>query len=607
MRKLHLITIVFILLATIWLQFFVKGWKQNRIIDWDTMIYYSYLPATFIHNDITFEFAKTDIEKYSRRFWAIRSQGGGLVVKMSMGMAFIYSPFFFIAHSVAKPLGYEADGYSLPYQMAIAFGAILYFAVGLFLLAKLLRKYFSPVAVSLTLLLVALGTNLWYYSAIEPGMTHVYNFTFFILFILTLNSWLKSPKVKLSIGLGLLCGIISLIRPSNTLIGLLFLLWGISSWDEFKERILLLLRRWDRLLIVALFAIAVWMPQIIYWKVQTGQFFYYTYGEQGFFFANPHIIDGLFSFRKGWFIYTPIMLFAVAGIFYLPRYIKGLTLGISVFLVLNVYIIFSWWSWWYGGSFGARPMIDSYGILAIPLAAMIEQMLGMRKWIKISAISIMLVLFLHGVFQTFQYYYGSIHWDSMTKEAYFLSFGRMKQHPELPLFLKMTDYDRAIKGEYVYKPHIKGVKTLVECDLETVNSDSTAYKTSMDGVEWGNFYWRYKDDSKSGKYSFYAGKENNTGFNAFVVVKPNHFYLIEVWKKGRSKDVFLVVQSKEPHTFYKSSRYVTERGAKGWKKMAISFTTPKELPNDTLELFVYNHSNSTVLLDDMVVYEEIKE
>ena len=73
------------------------------------------------------------------------------------------------------------------------------------------------------------------------------------------------------------------------------------------------------------------------------------------------------------------MLFAVAGIFYLPRYIKGVTLGISVFLVLNVYIIFSWWSWWYGGSFGARPMIDSYGILAIPLAAMIEQMLGMRK------------------------------------------------------------------------------------------------------------------------------------------------------------------------------------------------------------------------------------
>ena len=89
MRKLHLITIIFILLATIWLQFFVKGWKQDRIIDWDTMIYYSYLPATFIHNDITFEFTKTDIEKYSRRFWAIRSQGGGLVVKMSMGMAFI--------------------------------------------------------------------------------------------------------------------------------------------------------------------------------------------------------------------------------------------------------------------------------------------------------------------------------------------------------------------------------------------------------------------------------------------------------------------------------------------------------------------------------------
>ena len=142
MRRLPYITIVVILLATIWFQFFVKGWNRNRVIEWDTMEYYSYLPALFIHNDLSLDFTKENPEFFSNRFWPHRASNGKLVLKMSSGMAIIYSPFFAMAHLAAKPLGFEPDGFSPPYRIAISFGAILYLAIGLILLCRFLSKYY---------------------------------------------------------------------------------------------------------------------------------------------------------------------------------------------------------------------------------------------------------------------------------------------------------------------------------------------------------------------------------------------------------------------------------------------------------------------------------
>ena len=46
---------------------------------------------------------------------------------------------------------------------------------------------------------------------------------------------------------------------------------------------------------------------MLYWKHIMGTFFFYSYDQEGFFFGNSHVLDGLLSYRKGWFIYTPIM------------------------------------------------------------------------------------------------------------------------------------------------------------------------------------------------------------------------------------------------------------------------------------------------------------
>jgi hypothetical protein len=199
---------------------------------------------------------------------------------------------------------------------------------------------------------------------------------------------------------------------------------------------------------MALIIFIVWAPQMIYWKEMTGQWLYFSYGgDERFFFNHPAIIKGLFSFRKGLFIYTPLLIFAFAGLTVLWKQRAPNLVAIAVFVPLNIYIIFSWWCWWYGGGFGQRAFIDSYALMAIPAAALLQAAFTTgRKWLKGGIIGAWSLLFLLGIYNNIQYYYGAIHWDSMTKEAYFDSFGRVRPSVRFNDLLKAPDYEKARKG-----------------------------------------------------------------------------------------------------------------------------------------------------------------
>ncbi len=449
--------IAFVLLFSIWFQYYAKRWNENRIIEWDVKSYYFYLPAIFIYNDISLEFTKADKDRFSQWFWVYFNDEGKHVGKMTMGMSVLYSPFFAVAHLLAEPLGYEPTGYSIPYRFAISIGALFYLMLGLILLRKLLLRHFSDTTAAITLILVTLGTNLTWYATIEPGMSHVYSFTLFVVFIYLLQKWLERVTIANTILLGLLSGLISLVRPTNAAIGVLFLLWGISNRMELKERLKLLYARWPYIYTMIAAAICIWIPQMLYWKMQTGHFLYHSYGQEGFFFFSPKITDGLFSFRKGWLLYTPTMAIALIGLLILPKYSKGQALPIFTFTLINIYIIFSWWCWWYGGSFGARAFIESYALLAFPLAALVQWSITKNIYIKIASMLLFALLLFHSIFQTFQYYYGAIHWDSMTRGAYINSFLSVKPQAAFYGLIERPDYASALQG----KPEVKSIAQLI--------------------------------------------------------------------------------------------------------------------------------------------------
>jgi hypothetical protein len=436
-----------VLTGIIWTNNVNRFWQDpNRIIQHDVNIYYAYFPAVFIYHDLSFNY-KYEQPAISRKVWVSKHENGRHVAKMGIGMSVMYTPFALPAHWLAKPLGFEPDGYSEIYRFAMVLSALFYTMLGLFLISKLLLRYFGKWSVTFSVVVLGLGTNLFFYTTSEPGMSHSAGFFLFSAFALSLDNWTRSPLIRNSILLGVITGLIFLVRPTNIIILVLIPLWGIHTIKDLTRKLSGLFHRFRYVGIVVLTSILVVLPQFLFWKYSSGSFYYYGYGEEGFYFSDPQFIKGLFSFRKGWLTYTPVMLFSLAGFVFLYKKHKGFFWPVLIFSLLNMYVVFSWWCWWYGGGFGQRSLIESYALLAFPLAAFIDWLFRQRFFVLVPLLGAMLFLLFLNIYQSRQYYFGSIHWDSMTREAYFDSFLRLKPSNDFQNLLDHPDYQAALEGE----------------------------------------------------------------------------------------------------------------------------------------------------------------
>src|ERR1700722_19226356 len=153
-------TIIYaIILFSIFFNLKTKIWN-GPIISYDSFNYYSYLPASFIKHDLTFSFLDTDKVTPFNNLWLYKLSNGNKLIRMTMGVSIMESPFFFIAHYLSPILGYPQDGFSFPYVLSLSFSPLFYACLGLILLRKILRKYFDDKVVMLTLLVTFCATNL---------------------------------------------------------------------------------------------------------------------------------------------------------------------------------------------------------------------------------------------------------------------------------------------------------------------------------------------------------------------------------------------------------------------------------------------------------------
>jgi hypothetical protein len=455
-------------LSCLLIDFSFKNWeKEDRVIEWDVHSYYEYLPAYFIYDDIKFEKSDYRLSDSRYLFWPVFTEDGRKVIKMPMGTAFFYAPFFFAAHGYASVTDYPEDGFSEPYKVFLLLSTVFFLIIGLDFLRRLLLLFnFSDKITATVILLTGLGTNMLCYASHSAPMSHIYSFCVFTIFIYYSIRWYENPSLKITLGLGFLIGIISLIRPTNAVIGLFFILYGVTNFSEFKERLFFLFGKYGMIALMGVCAFLVWIPQFLYWKTATGHFLAYPYGDEGFFFSHPRILEGLFSWRKGWLVYTPMMVFALAGIFFLKGELKKFRLPILAFMAVNIYIIFSWWCWWYGGTHGQRSFIESYGLLAIPFASFIKT-LSEKKWYFNLPFYLIAVFFIWlNIFQIYQFEIHSLHYDGMTRELYFKQFGKMQQVPGFDNMVSYPNYDQAKIGN----------------DCRTGGSDNTGIDNKAPGV-----------------------------------------------------------------------------------------------------------------------------
>lgn len=447
--KLSSVAILIVVLACLTIDMGFKNWeKQQRVIEWDIHSYYAYLPAGWIYKDIHLTKSDYRFDEHYWLFWPNQTKEGKNVIKTTMGMAILYAPFFVVAHTITNLSDYPENGISEPYKFLLLMSTLFYLFVGLDFLKKILEHYkFSDFHTSVTILLIGLGTNLTAYASQSAPMSHVYSFCLFAAFIYYTIKWHEFQTLKNTLIIGFLIGLISLIRPSNIIIMLFFALYNITSLYDLKERILLFKKTFPLLLLMLFAFFIVWVPQLIYWKISSGSYLYYSYPDERFFFNDPKIMKGLFGFRKGWLIYTPMMAFALAGIFALKGTLKKIRLPIVLFFIVNIYITFSWWCWWYGGSFGQRGLIESYALLAIPFASFVKY-ISEKRWYYNAVFYCTAVFFVWlNLFQTLQFENMSLHYDGMTRVLYFKQFGKLDKIDDFASYVSSLDYEEAKKGK----------------------------------------------------------------------------------------------------------------------------------------------------------------
>lgn len=442
-------TIVIIVLAIVYLLHIVipnnYSNNPNRIINNDVISYYSYLPALFIEKDITLSFMDND-DSYWDHYWPFRTSDGKYCIKTTCGISILYLPFFGIGHLSAFLFGFEQDGFSYPYSYALLLSSAFYVICALIILRKFLYRYFSDKIVLLVLAILGGFSPLYWYTTYESPMSHAYSFFLFSAFLYLTVLWYEKPKWKYSLLLGIVIGVISLIRPTNILAALFFILYGVTSFKQFADRIKLFLCNYKKLLVMLFMVIAVWLPQLVYWKIATGSFICYSYQDESFFWSDPKILEVLFGFRKGFFIYSPILLCILPGFFFMWKKYREFFVGIILFAVLNVYVISSWWCWWYGGGFSIRPMIDSLPFMALPIAAFLEWVFDRKLVVRRICCFILLIFTLRSGFNIMKYHHHSIHYDSMTFEAYMDSFWLLDSSDEFNCKIEAPDYEEAKKG-----------------------------------------------------------------------------------------------------------------------------------------------------------------
>ncbi|MBN8923481.1 MAG: hypothetical protein J0I96_10395 [Rhodanobacter sp.] len=377
--------------------------------------YYAYLPSVFIDRDLEFDSALKNMPKGVTSFEVgiNRVQGTGHYFdKYAVGTAVLQSPFFLGAHVLTGLKGQQQNGYTGIYQAANTLSAIFYLSIGMLFLYIALRTQYSKEISLAVVALSVFATNVFHYATYDASFSHVYQFALTSALLCALLRARMEPgrlHMRWACALGGITGLVALTRLTNITFALMPAALLMEYWWRNRD----LKEFFVNALIMVACAFCVLFPQFLYFKATTGHWLVNAYrvvGEDAhFFWTSPEIANFLFSIRKGVFVWTPIL---IAGALGLPLLVKrfGL-LGWSVVLVLclQVYVCASWYCWWFGGSFGSRPMVDVMPLFALSLAGLMARF-GSHRRPMLAGVAIVLVGL--NLTLTYAYWRGFVPFDN---------------------------------------------------------------------------------------------------------------------------------------------------------------------------------------------------
>ena len=395
----------------------------NLPIRSDGFSYYVYLPSWFLFGDPSLAAVARDCcgGEFPEFTAIIRwPETRRWVNAHPIGVAIMQSPLFAIAHLLTRWSNLSPDGFSLYYQHAAGIAGAGWIAAGLVMLRRVLLRSFSDRITAVTLLALLFGTNLYHYATFDSSYSHPYSFFLFAAFLLLTASWHDVPRTRTSILLGIVSGLIVLVRHTNILFTVLFVLYGVGAGQSLSSRFTTLLRHRKQVVTIGAVAALVIAPQLLIYYQATGHVLVSSYGELGFNWTSPQVAEVLFGVRKGLFFWAPVLLIAVAGMVLLARSSRPAAAFIlpgAFFLAVDTYLIASWWDWQFGGSYGHRGFVDALPLFALGLAAAFERASQNVQWRAALGVVVTALVAL-SVFQMLQYWYGIVPYSDTSWRQY---------------------------------------------------------------------------------------------------------------------------------------------------------------------------------------------
>ncbi len=400
--------------------FAVINGEDRCVCSFDAYGYYMYLPHFFNEGNlnITKEWAQQLQSEYcnGNEVYQIKQLESGKELNIyHIGQSFVELPAYLLGDLSARAFGYKSDGFSTPYYLAFLLNALFFIFLGLLYLRKLLLLYFDERATAIAILVLFGASNIYITFVAQFNLQHLYLFTLNTLFLYYLLRFLQEPKQKHLYFAAILLGLTVAIRPTQVILGVfplivLFREYGIS-WMFIR-----------RISLFPIFGLLWNIPQFAYWYFIGNEIFVPNLHSEKIALFDGYLSEFLFSYKKGWLVYSPIFILSIHGAFVLYSRSKSIFLATTLSIVLYIWVMSSWECWWYAQSYGSRVMVDIYPIFAVLLGFSISS--WRQLWSKLSGYFFIVCCIGLNFIQTHQCFVGYLSYENMTKEHYWYIFGR---------------------------------------------------------------------------------------------------------------------------------------------------------------------------------------
>jgi len=361
-----------------------------RLYASDSVKYFSYLHSLIFDGDLDFTneytyFMELNPQAISEGILKRDTTTDLPLNDAPVGTALLWAPAYLLTHGgvlLANALGapIAADGLSRPYLQAVCYTSTAYAFAGLLLSYRLCRRFFSPFASALSVALIWLATPAFFYSHANPPWSHSASLFAVALFV---NVWYSTRKKRTPAQfflLGLLGGLVALVREQDGLLLLLPALEGLLAYihilrspaqDLQTSRGAALLALLGRHALLLGGVILAFSPQLAVYRVLNGRFAPNPAVSGKFTWWSPHFFQVLGDPHYGLLVWSPLTILALTGLFLLLRRDRLLVAALGLAFLAQVYIVGSFLTWQGLGSFGLRRFINCTIIFALGLAALI--------------------------------------------------------------------------------------------------------------------------------------------------------------------------------------------------------------------------------------------